>query len=339
MRPSWFRTPRRWSAVWVGLGFTVLVLVNPIITLAIPMVVAGRELTRPGVSCGARWRSTAGGCGLLVALAAVVTAMPDTNVVMDEPLDDVIGLIAVAVLGLPLAAAVAVVSARRSASPRPSDDRAQQIVTSATSGLPRRQAEWGAAMRAELAAISDRRERRRFALGCALVAARLWLPRRVWVSAGALAVATIGLCLAGTVLAADTGRRDWTSVPLLLWTALVVATFVAAAVTAWRRASYRAGLIAGSTVLVLPAVAFHAVTIPGLRAWYAASGVSVSGNPLPASAGLAFPWTWVVLSLAVWVACPVLGASAGEFLAGWRSRRGAAGVGQGDEGVTTKPVS
>jgi hypothetical protein len=170
-------------------------------------------------------------------------------------------------------------------------------------------------MRAELEAIEDRRERRRFALGCAVVVVRWCFPRRIWLSAGALAATTAGVCLVATALAVNTGRRDWTSVPVLMLMALVVATFVAAATTALHQASYRAGVAAGSAVLVVPAVTFFAVTVPGLHQWYAVSGVSVSGNPLPVAAGLAFPWTWVLLSLAVWVACPVIGASAGELLA------------------------
>ncbi|HEY5785790.1 MAG TPA: hypothetical protein VIT65_13530 [Microlunatus sp.] len=69
-------------------------------------------------------------------------------------------------------------------------DRAEWLLGVATTGLPARRAEWGAAMRAELAAIDDHRARRRFA--CSASAAAIGGGYGIYLTLAAGAAAIVG---------------------------------------------------------------------------------------------------------------------------------------------------
>ena len=81
-------------------------------------------------------------------------------------------ILAALVVGTPMAIAAALIVHRFRAGPV-GRDWPERILDDSTAGLSDSGADWGAAMRAELASISGRPARRRFAIGCAISAFRL----------------------------------------------------------------------------------------------------------------------------------------------------------------------
>ncbi len=123
-----------------------------------------------------------------LVIAAVVLAWA-ALVVDNDPgvqLGDLAGLITI--IGLPPAFAVGLL-VRRSVTVAVGHDVPERLLALATAGLRGGRRTWGAAMRAELAAIDNDSERRRFAVGCALTALRTG-----WTRSGLLVAAASGEC-------------------------------------------------------------------------------------------------------------------------------------------------
>lgn len=149
--------------------------------------------------------------GLAWAAAYAVFAMVDT------PANLVVAV--VELLVPPLLVGVVVQAATR----RPGcPDLAARALAAAVAALPADRRDWGAALTAELAGITDRAARRRFALGAALAALRLSVVR----GRTALAVAAAGLAAAVAAAAAHVAMPD-----LTLFAALFAALVTAAAAT------------------------------------------------------------------------------------------------------------
>ena len=154
-----------------------------------------------------------------------------------------------------LAAATAVVAASRVAV---GVDAPARLVALATSGRRGRRDEWGAAMRAELASITaSRRERLRFAAGCALTALRRGGGRSPWIVAAACAALFAALTVATSRASLDGSRTG------SLWGVIYgppqITLLVVGLVAAWTGRSMRTGLehaiaaLAGILVGVLAA--------------------------------------------------------------------------------------
>jgi hypothetical protein len=174
------------------------------------------------------------------------------------------------------------------------------------------QVDWGAAMRAELASISDPRERRRFALGAAV--AMLGTPHRL----------RSGLLAAGTAVAfavgllgfsrATVGHDGLGSVSVLVPVVMLFATgFLCARSTRSLRFGVETGILAAVTTLVAVAVVF------GIEAarWFDVAHVSVlDGEHLDVATSRAAVLDAVhpiilIVHLLFWLPWPVLGAVAG----------------------------
>ncbi|MEV0801672.1 hypothetical protein AB0I34_28520 [Kribbella sp. NPDC050281] len=156
-----------------------------------------------------------------------------------------------------------------------------RLASWSTAGRRGARADWGAAMRAELASIDDPRERRRFALGCAWAAVRTGWGRGPLLvgAASAVLVALLTFIASRLMLAGDrTG---------LLAAVLVGAPqllFGGVALTAARRArSFRTGLEYGAAVLLASLLAILTVAIPESIRWYDEAGVWLLDGDSPAS--------------------------------------------------------
>jgi MFS family permease len=158
-------------------------------------------------------------------------------------------------------------------------DRLLQV---ATAGLRGGNRAWGAAMRAELANIDERGERRRFALGCTASALRLGVDRTMWpVAAGAA-----GLAAVWTYIASRASLGDGAGGILLAHgSGVAVVVFAATLVIALRQRSFRAGVQGGILALLAAFVASYTVGVSEAIVWAERrAGYLTTGDAVPPSA-------------------------------------------------------
>jgi hypothetical protein len=216
-----------------------------------------------------------------------------------------------------LAAATAVLASARAADGAGTDAR---LLALATAGRRGRWAEWGAAMRAELASITaSPRERLRFAAGCALTALRRGWGRAPWIAAAACAALFAALTLATSRASLDGGRTGglWAVIYGPPQITLLLVGFIAA----WTGRSMRGGLEHGAAALVGILVGVLAAAIPEGALWAREAGVflldgDAPSTPLTAAGGAfdALKSTTLIWGLPHWLPWPVLGAAAGARL-------------------------
>ncbi|MGH8925985.1 MAG: hypothetical protein ACRDWA_15320 [Acidimicrobiia bacterium] len=223
-------------------------------------------------------------------------------------------LSATAVLGGPLAAATAATT-YAFATTR-GRDFSERLLLIATRGPDEFQSGWGAAMRAELATLEMRRERRRFAIDCCLTALRI-ATGRAGPTVALMTVVLSALATFGGSRAALAGDRSgivqWT-----LWGPIIV-LFAIAFVTALTKRSFGAGLVTGALALVATLIGTTVVTMVEGGHWFDIAGIYVMDGDVP-KAGFdrtdaildpASP-PFLILHLLVWLPWPVLGAAFGS---------------------------
>lgn len=206
-----------------------------------------------------------------------------------------------ALLAAPLAAAAGILTYRwRAATDAPETD------------VTRSSDEWIAAVRSELAAVEDPRERRHFARAVVVVVVvRRTLTAWTWLLAGCVAVAlALGLLALSRARVGD-GVGDFTLlVPPLVF-------FVVGAVAARRLGSFSRGLVVAAAVAVLSAVAMLPVAATEAAHLYSEAGVSLlDGETLRVDSTSAAVLdtlhpVFIVLHLLFWLPGPVLGARLG----------------------------
>ncbi len=216
-----------------------------------------------------------------------------------------------------LAAIILVALGCRSSS---STDAAGRLLDLATAGAPSvgtatSTTDWGAAMRAELAAIDEPRERWLFARGCAWASLRMGLRR-----GPVLVSATIGVALGLLLLHSSRQAVGSSGSGAPLWGVLMLVIpvlFVVGAVSAFASRSTRRGLDTAVLVLVASFVGIVAVALPEGARWAQAHGVLLlDGDPagartanVGAADALASTFTWGLLQWIPWVVLgPTLGA-------------------------------
>jgi hypothetical protein len=205
-----------------------------------------------------------------------------------------------ALLGAPLAAAAWVLTYRW-----------RTITDAPETGVARSGDEWIAAVRSELAAVEDPRERRRFAGAAVVVVVRRTLTAWTWLLAGCVAVAlALGLLALSRARVGD-GVGDYTLfVPPL-------AFFSVGAVAAKRLGSFSRGLVVAAAVAVLSAVAMLPVAATEAARLYSEAGVSLlDGEPVQVGSTSAAVLdtlhpVFLVLHLLFWLPGLVLGARLG----------------------------
>jgi hypothetical protein len=196
-------------------------------------------------------------------------------------------------------------------------DLAERLLAFATAGLPARRAEWGVAMRAELAAIDDAAERRRFARSASAAAFGHGLGTRISVALGT------GVVVAGVTLVASRMQLHDGSAGVLGVTVPVPAILLLAValVSAGAARSFRIGLETGALALVASfAAVFSVVAVEGL-VWMDRRGVFVlDGDPPRHDVGTAdvvfdfFSTGMWVGHLIFWVPWLVIGAALGGWI-------------------------
>ncbi|MFC0032703.1 hypothetical protein ACFFMM_24585 [Micromonospora chaiyaphumensis] len=155
----------------------------------------------------------------------------------------------------------------------------QLVLDLATADLTGNRSAWGAALRAELAAIDPPPERRAFALGGAWAVLRSGRPPGAWVRAAGVAVVVAGGSFAASrwSLAHDRGGvlGFWTAVPSVL-------LFAVALAAARRTRSFGAGLRAGGLAGLAALLAVLAVGIPEAAVWaHQHAGYLSTGDAVP----------------------------------------------------------
>lgn len=165
--------------------------------------------------------------------------------------------------------------------PRAARDGWQLLLDLATLDLPANRSAWGAALRAELAAVEAPAERRSFALGGAWTALRSGTPPGAWPLAAGVAVVVAGGSFAASRWSLAHGQGGvlgfWIIVPGFL-------LFAVALGTAWRARSFGSGLRAGALAGIAALVAVLAVGIPEAVVWadryagYLSTGDAVPPN-------------------------------------------------------------
>jgi hypothetical protein len=156
-------------------------------------------------------------------------------------------------------------------------DPASRLLALTTAGRHGRPAEWGAAMRAEVAGLTDPRERRRFALGCTLAAVRTGWGRTPWVVGAALLVGSAAVTFAAsrTMLAGGQGG-------ILTGVLLPVPVLFGAGLLAARAGrSFRAGLETGLVALLAVLVGVLVVVLPEAVTWYYDAGMYIVDGDRP----------------------------------------------------------
>jgi hypothetical protein len=211
-------------------------------------------------------------------------------------------------LGGPLAAAAGILTYRW----RTATDSA--ATASPRTAVARHDDEWMAAVRNELAAVEDPRERRRFARQALIVVVlRRTITPWVW-----LLAACIGVALALGLLAlsrADLGFGDGVGTYTLLLPPLVF--FAVGVVAAKRLGSFARGLAVAAVVAVLSAIAMVPVAAAESARWYSEAGLSLFdgetatvGSPTAAVLDTLHP-VFIVVHLLIWIPGAVLGARLG----------------------------
>lgn len=251
-------------------------------------------------------------------LRAVYLAEPDRFPVVANLADgDLLVPFDVLLIGLipalPWPVLAAALGARAADRRRPRRDVWQVLLDLATADLPAHRSTWGAALRAELAAIDPPAARRRFALGGTLAALRSGLSRGAWLQALGVAAVVAGGTLAASRWSLAHGRGGilgyWVFLPAVL-------LFAVALAAAWRNRSFGAGIGAGVVGGFAAMVAVLAVGIPEAVVW-------ADQRAGYLSTGDAVPPTWQAAVLDVlrpefllamifeWTASTALGAALG----------------------------
>ncbi|MDH2429067.1 hypothetical protein [Sphaerisporangium sp. TRM90804] len=155
----------------------------------------------------------------------------------------------------------------------------QLLVDTAVADLPENRSAWGAALRAELAAIDPPAERRGFALGGVWTALRSGQSHGAWLRAAGVAIVVAGGSFAASrwSLAHDRGGvlGFWVAGPSVLLLAVALAT-------AWRHRSFGSGVRAGALAGLAALVAVLAVGIPEAVFWMRRqAGYLTTGDAVP----------------------------------------------------------
>ena len=207
-----------------------------------------------------------------------------------------------ALLGAPLAASAGILTYRwRTSADFPETD------------VSRPGDQWIAALRNELAAVEDPRERQRFAGEVLVVVVRRTLTARMWLLAAGVAIAlALGLL---AVLRARLGFGDGVGLYTLFVPPLV---FVAVgAVAARRLCSFSRGLALAAAVAVVSAITMLPVAATESAYWYSEAGVALldgeTATVQSASAAVldTLHPVFIVLHLLFWLTGTVLGARLG----------------------------
>jgi hypothetical protein len=238
-------------------------------------VSAGSEGRRVGARAAAV--TAAAVLGLWVLLAWVRVEPVDAETTAEVIIQTVV------FLGLPFVVAAAAIAWHVARAARGSDVPARFLAL-ATAGRSGPRAEWGAAMRAELAGIADPRERRAFALGCVLVALRIGWGRLPWL----VAIGSFLAFAAGTLAASRimlTGDRTGILAGFL-WPGLCF--LVVGVIAARSGRSFRAGLESGVVGLLAALAGVLVVAAPEAITWYREAGVWIIDGDAPAR-GIAGP--------------------------------------------------
>lgn len=231
-------------------------------------------------------------------------------------------LLAAPISALPWPILAAALGARAAGRQHAARDVWQILLDLATADLPANRAAWGAALRAELAAIDPPAERRRFALGGVRAALRSALPHGAWRMALGVAIVVAGATLAASRWSLGHGQGGilgfWVFLPMPLLLAVAL-------IAAWRHGSFGAGMRTGALTGLAVLVAVLAVSIPEAVVW-------ASQHAGYLSTGDAVPPTWQAAVLDVirpefliamifeWAAGTATGAALGTAL-GSRRRR------------------
>lgn len=192
---------------------------------------------------------------------------------------------------------------------------AERLLALAISGLPPRRAQWGEAMRAEVAAIDDPEARRRFARSAAAAAFACGFGLRIALALGVGALVAAVTLITSRVQLNDGGPGVLlVTVPVPAFLLLAVA-FVSAH---WAR-SFRFGLETGLLALAAAFVAVSSVVALEGLAWMDRRGVfMLDGDPPRHTVGdvdvmldLFTTGMWLG-HLIFWLPWPVIGASMGR---------------------------
>ena len=184
-------------------------------------------------------------------------------------------------LALPWPILGAALGARSTELSRGGQDGWERLLQIATAGLRDGDRVWAAAMRAELANVDERGERRRFALGCTASALRLGPDAVTWlVAAGAAGLAAVGTYAASRASLAD----DAGGILLAHGAGVSVVVFVATLAIALRHRSFRDGLQGGTLALLVAFVASYGVGISEAVVWAERrAGYLTTGDAVPPS--------------------------------------------------------
>ena len=202
-------------------------------------------------------------------------------------------------------------------------DTAERLLALVTTGLPEHRAEWGAALRAELAAIDDPTARRRFARGAAATASRHGLGGRVLLGVAAgIGIAAVALAASRWQLGDGGPGILGVTVPLP-----IPLLFLVAAVGAATARSFGAGVQTGGFGVVAGLAAVFAVTAAEGLLWMDRHGVFVLDGDPPrqpvAPSDVVFDLfttgMWVA-HVMVWVPAVLLGAGVGAAVGASRRR-------------------
>ena len=212
------------------------------------------------------------------------------------------GLLLTALLGAPLAGAAGILTYRwRTLTDAPDPE------------VARPGDRWIAAVRSELAAIEDPRERRHFARAVVVVVVLRTLTARTWLRAACVAVAlALGLLAFSR---ARLGSGDGVALFTLFVPPLVF--FAVGALAARRLGSFSRGLVVTTAVAVLSAIAMLPVAATEAVQWYSQAGVTFldgeAGAVDSASAAVldTFNPVFIALHVLFWLPGPVLGAVLG----------------------------
>ena len=201
-------------------------------------------------------------------------------------------------------------------------DGAERLLALATAGLPARRAEWGAAMRAELASIDDTNARLRFARGASAAAFSEGFGIRIVLASGA-AVIVAGMALTASRVQLQDGGPGVLAVTVPApAVALLAVAFLAARATR----SFRFGMETGMLALAGSLAAVFCVLAVEGQVWMQRFGVfMLDGDPPRHPVGAAdvvldlFSTGMWVGHLVFWFPWTVIGAALGARLGARRN--------------------